>query len=91
MQEIEKAGAKVVAMSSLITPTFESMKAIVKLLKEKELREDRFVIIGGAPTTDAVREYVGADAWTLDPKKGVDMCKDFALKTAYCEPDNLAC
>jgi methanogenic corrinoid protein MtbC1 len=64
-------------MSALITPTFGSMKQVVELLEEKNLREGRFVIIGGGPTSMQVKEYVGADAWTLDPKEGINWCRDF--------------
>ncbi|MBW2348308.1 MAG: aminotransferase class III-fold pyridoxal phosphate-dependent enzyme [Deltaproteobacteria bacterium] len=69
--------ARVVAMSALVTPTFESMKQVVNLLEERNLRQGRYVIIGGGPTTAAVRDHVGADAWTLDPKEGVNWCGDF--------------
>jgi methylmalonyl-CoA mutase cobalamin-binding domain/chain len=79
VKKVAETDAKVVAMSALITPTFDSMKKVVDLLKEKKLREGRFVILGGGPTTKTVQEYVGADAWSLDPKAGVDLCKDFAV------------
>ncbi len=79
-QKVADTGAKVVAMSALITPTFESMKRVVDLLKERKLREGKFIILGGGPTTEGVRDYVGADAWSLDPKAGVDICKDFVQK-----------
>jgi methylmalonyl-CoA mutase cobalamin-binding domain/chain len=75
--KVKETGASIIAMSALITPTFEAMKEVTDLLKERGLREGRFVIIGGGPTTEAVRDYAGADAWTLDPKKGVNMCLDF--------------
>jgi methylmalonyl-CoA mutase cobalamin-binding domain/chain len=77
VQKVAETEARVVAMSALITPTFESMKKVVDLLKEKKIREDRFVILGGGPTTKTVQDYVGADAWSLDPKAGVDLCKNF--------------
>jgi len=77
LEKIAETDAKVIAMSALITPTFESMKRVVDLLKEKNMREGRYVIIGGGPTSAAVRDYVGADAWTLDPKEGVNWCRDF--------------
>jgi len=77
VDEVAKRDAKIVAMSALITPTFESMKKVVDMLVERDMREGRYVIIGGGPTSPAVREYVGADAWTLDPKEGVNWCKDF--------------
>jgi methylmalonyl-CoA mutase cobalamin-binding domain/chain len=75
--KVSESGAQVVALSGLITPSFESMKEVVDSLSESGMREGRFVIIGGGPTTADVRDYVGADAWTLNPKQGVDMCKDF--------------
>jgi methylmalonyl-CoA mutase cobalamin-binding domain/chain len=77
VDKVAEKDAKVVAMSALITPTFESMKEVVDLLEKKNLRAGRYVIIGGGPTTKTVRDYVGADAWTLDPKKGVNWCRDF--------------
>ena len=78
VEKIGEVDAKVVAMSALITPTFQSMKEVVDLLAEKNLRNGRYVIIGGGPTTEGVRDFVGADAWTLNPKHGVDMARDFA-------------
>jgi methylmalonyl-CoA mutase cobalamin-binding domain/chain len=80
VREVADSGAPIVAMSSLITPAFESMREVVESLAESGIREGKFVIIGGGPTTPAVRDYVGADAWTLNPKQGVDMCRDFLLR-----------
>lgn len=81
VDKVVETGARVVAMSALITPTFESMRQVVDLLSERGLRDDRFVIIGGGPTTEAVRDFVGADAWTLNPKEGVNMCEDYLSAT----------
>ena len=44
---------------------------------ERESMEFDVVIIGGGPTSEAVRDYVGADAWTLNPVVGIDMCREF--------------
>ncbi len=76
VREVSESGARVVAMSALITPTFDSMREVVESLAESGLREKCFVIIGGGPTTSEVRDYVGADAWTLNPKQGVDLCRN---------------
>lgn len=75
--KVIETDAKILAMSALITPTFESMKQTVDILMEKGHREGKFIVIGGGPTTETVREYVGADLWTLDPKYGVNRCRDF--------------
>ena len=73
--------ARILAMSALITPTFGSMKKTVDLLQERGLRGNRFVIIGGGPTTAAVRDYAGADAWSLNPNIGVQLCREFMEKS----------
>jgi methylmalonyl-CoA mutase cobalamin-binding domain/chain len=77
VDKVRETGASVVAMSALITPTFASMKQVVELLEERNLRQGRYVIIGGGPTTAQVRDFVGADAWTLDPKEGINRCRAF--------------
>ncbi len=77
VDKVAETGAAVVAMSALITPTFESMRQVVELLGERGIRGGRFVIIGGGPTTEGVRDFVGADAWTLDPREGVNLCREF--------------
>jgi methylmalonyl-CoA mutase cobalamin-binding domain/chain len=77
VNKVAETGARIVALSALITPTFHSMKAVVDQLQARGLRDDRLVIIGGGPTTEAVRVHVGADAWTLNPKEGVNICRDY--------------
>jgi methylmalonyl-CoA mutase cobalamin-binding domain/chain len=77
VEEVSRTDAKIVAMSALITTAFDSMKRVVDLMTEKGLREGRFVIIGGGPTSEAVRDHVGADAWTLNPVVGINRCREF--------------
>ncbi len=77
VDKMAETKAGVLAMSALITPAFASMKEVVDLLEERNMRKGRYVIIGGGPTTLTVRDHVGADAWTNDPKKGVNWCRDF--------------
>ena len=68
---------EILAFSSLITTAFEPMKEVVDSLKEKGLRDNMKVIVGGGVTTDTVRKYVGADAQTIDAVEGLEMCKKF--------------
>jgi methylmalonyl-CoA mutase cobalamin-binding domain/chain len=77
VDQVAETDAEIVALSALITPTFETMKKVADLLEERNLRAARFVISGGGPTTAAVRDYVRADAWTLNPKEGVNWCRKF--------------
>ncbi len=77
VEEIQRTGTNILALSALITPAFVSMKKAVSLLKEKGLREKTFVIIGGGVTTDLARKEVGADAQTLDPTKAIRLCRQY--------------
>lgn len=75
--ELQRTGSSILAMSALMTPTFEAMKEIIKRLKEQGLREKTFVIIGGAVTSEFVRKEVGADAQTLDPTEAIRLCRNY--------------
>ena len=77
VEEIQRTGSHILALSALITPAFVSMKEAVSLLEEKGLREKTFVIIGGGVTTDFARKEVGADAQTLDPTKAIRLCSQY--------------
>jgi methanogenic corrinoid protein MtbC1 len=77
VEEIQKTGAPILAMSALITPAFVSMKEAISLLEEKGLRKDTFVIIGGGVTTEFARKEMGADAQTLDPTEAIRLCREY--------------
>ncbi len=77
IDEIQRTGAPILAMSALITPAFVTMKEIISLLEEKGLREKTFVIMGGGVTTEFARKEVGADAQTLDPTEAIRLCADY--------------
>ncbi len=75
VEEVQRRGAPILALSALITPAFVSMEAAISLLEEKGLREDTFVIIGGGVTTEMARKELGADAQTLDPTEAIRICR----------------
>ena len=77
VEEIQRTGSRILALSALITPAFVSMKKAVSLLEEKGLRKKMFVIIGGGVTTDLARKEVGADAQTLDPTQAIRLCRQY--------------
>jgi len=77
IEEIKRTDAPILAMSALITPTFNSMKEIISTLQQEGLREKTYVIIGGAVTSELVQKQVGADAQTLDPAEAIRLCRGF--------------
>ena len=53
-------------MSALLTTTMPYMKVVIDVLKEKSLREEYIVIVGGAPLNEEFGEAIGADAYCRD-------------------------
>lgn len=77
VEKLEDTGARVLGLSGLLTPSFESMKETVKAVEAAGLRNKVKIIIGGGIVTEKVGKYVGADAFTNDGPEGVEICKRF--------------
>lgn len=62
--------AQVVALSSMMTSTMGHMREVVEELKQLERDEPGFkrpfVLVGGAPVTEAFAQRIGADAYAAD-------------------------
>ena len=53
-------------MSALLTTTMPYMKVVIDTLKEKGIRDDYIVLVGGAPLNEEFGKAVGADAYCRD-------------------------
>jgi len=53
-------------MSALLTTTMPYMKVVIDALKEKGIRDDYIVMVGGAPLNEEFGIAVGADAYCRD-------------------------
>jgi corrinoid protein of di/trimethylamine methyltransferase len=71
----------IVGLSALVTSTMPVQKEIVDALKKEGLRSKVKVIIGGAPTTELWAKQIGADGWTGDAVKAVELVKKLTLRT----------
>jgi methylmalonyl-CoA mutase cobalamin-binding domain/chain len=56
----------ILGMSALLTTTMPYMKVVIDTLKEKGLRDDFIVLVGGAPLNEEFGQAVGADAYCRD-------------------------
>ncbi len=61
VDEAEKYGADVIAMSALMTTTMTYQKDTIDYLKEKGLRDKYIVLVGGGPVNPEWAEQIGAD------------------------------
>jgi corrinoid protein of di/trimethylamine methyltransferase len=75
VEAVKKNHAAVVAMSTLMTPTMDSMKATVDAMVEDGARKNVKIIIGGAPTSPEFAEEIGADLHAVNAQDAVAKVK----------------
>ncbi len=68
-------------MSALLTTTMPYMKVVIDTLKEKGIRDDFIVLVGGAPLNEAFAEAIGADAYCRDAAVTVEIAQDLIQRT----------
>src|SRR5882724_4213158 len=56
----------ILGMSALLTTTMPYMKVVIQTLKDRGMRDDYIVLVGGAPLNEEFGLAVGADAYCRD-------------------------
>ncbi len=75
LKAIEEHQPEIIGMSALLTTTMPYMKVVIDTLKEKGMRSDFIVLVGGAPLNEAFANSVGADAYCRDAAVAVETAK----------------
>jgi methylmalonyl-CoA mutase cobalamin-binding domain/chain len=73
---IEEHEATILGMSALLTTTMPYMKVVIDTMKEKGIRDDYIVLVGGAPLNEEFGEAIGADAYCRDAATAVETAKE---------------
>jgi 5-methyltetrahydrofolate--homocysteine methyltransferase len=76
MDAIEEHRPNILGMSALLTTTMPYMKVVIDTMKERGIREDYIVLVGGAPLNDEFGEAIGADAYCRDAATAVETAKE---------------
>ena len=77
MQALREEGAPVMALSGLLTSTYDFMLSTVQAVGEAGLRRKVKIMIGGGTIDERVKEYVGADAFGFDAMAAVHLAKQW--------------
>ena len=75
LQAIETHKPDIIGMSALLTTTMPYMKVVIDTLKEKGMRDDYLVLVGGAPLNEELAKAIGADAYCRDAAVAVETAK----------------
>ena len=76
LQAIEEHEPDILGMSALLTTTMPYMKVVIDTMKEKGIRDDYLVMVGGAPLNEEFAKAVGADAYCSDAAITVETAKE---------------
>ncbi|MFH1636676.1 MAG: cobalamin-dependent protein, partial [Chloroflexota bacterium] len=76
IQEAQKVQADVIALSCLMTTTMPAQKEVIETLKEMNLRDKYFVIVGGGPVTQEWANEIGADGYGESAIQAAELVKE---------------
>jgi len=74
VEAVKEKGAKVVALSALLTTTMPQMATVINALKDAGISGVK-VMIGGAPVTQSYADEISADGYAPDAASAVETAK----------------
>jgi corrinoid protein of di/trimethylamine methyltransferase len=80
LEALEQHQPDILGMSALLTTTMPYMKVVIDTLREKGIRNDYVVLVGGAPLNEAFAETIGADAYCRDAAIAVETAKSLMAR-----------
>jgi corrinoid protein of di/trimethylamine methyltransferase len=73
IEAAESHNADVIAMSALLSTTMLYQRDVIELLTNKGIRDKYFILVGGAPVTQAWADEIGADGFAHDAFEAVQL------------------
>jgi len=83
IEEAEKVGADIIALSALMSSTIGGQKDVIDYLKETGRREKFIVMVGGGPTTPEWTEEIGADGYAETATEAVKVALGLIQKKRH--------
>ena len=79
LEAAEENHADIICCSALLTTTMTEIKNVLAYLKEKGVRDQYKVMIGGAPISQSYCDAIGADCYTPDAASAADTAAAICL------------
>ena len=79
LEALEEHKPDILGMSALLTTTMPYMKVVIETMKEKGIRDDYIVLVGGAPLNEEFGNAVGANAYCRDAAVAVETAQALIL------------
>ena len=73
LEEARKLDADIIAISALMTSTMPGQRDVINILNDVRERENYFILVGGAPTTQEWADQIGADGYNETAAGAVEL------------------
>jgi 5-methyltetrahydrofolate--homocysteine methyltransferase len=80
LEALEEHKPEILGMSALLTTTMPYMKVVIDTMKEKGIRDDYIILVGGAPLNQEFGDAVGADAYCRDAAVASETAKQLVAE-----------
>ena len=80
LEALDEHKPDILGMSALLTTTMPYMKVVIDALKEKGVRDDYIVLVGGAPLNEEFGAAIGADSYCRDAAVAVETAKSYMAR-----------
>ena len=77
LEKAKEVGAQIILGSALMITTMPGQRALMDLLNAEGVRDQYFVMFGGAPVTKEWCDQIGADAYTETATEAVAVAKEY--------------
>jgi len=75
VEEAVKHKADIIAISTLMTTTMDGMGEVIEILKQRGIRENFKVIVGGGPISQGFADKIGANGYSSNAAESVRLVK----------------
>lgn len=76
IEQAEEIKPEIVGLSALLTTTMPEMQNVIEVFKERGLREQVKMVIGGVPISQKFADEIGADGYGKDIAEAVRLVKE---------------
>jgi len=79
VEKAEEVGADIICLSALLTTTMPAIGDVIKDFEKSGIRNKYYIMVGGAPVSQAFADQIGANAYTSNASDAADAAKAYLL------------
>ena len=82
VETAKEIGAKIIALSTLMTTTMDGMATVIRQLREEGIRDSFKVIVGGGPLSQGFADRIGADGYAVNAADAIRLARSLTAPVA---------